>query len=364
MGTKLGLTKTQIFFLIVHTQIGIGMLNLPHKIQGTAKHDGWISILLAGLCIQGILFLYWLLMRRFPNSDFYKITQSVLGIHLGRVCNLAIYVYLIITSAFVLLVATQMIREILLNRTPYWAVGLLIFIMCMYICNSSIHVLARILTVLSVTFLFLFLLSLFPFTLDMDLKNLLPIGSSGVKNIVFGVNDSLISLFGFEIILFLYPLAAEKNKAFLKNISYINLFVVCITVYLTILAMVVFSNKVIAQVKYPVIYIFRPIQLMSLDRIDQLFFSIWSIPMVLSVSVYVFFASKFLKNNRKHRSIPILLTGGLAFVLFLLAEKTDAMIEQYSNIVTIFGFLIIGIVPLVLLVTSILLRIEEKEDTI
>lgn len=364
MGSKLGLTKMQIFFLIVNAQVGVGMLTLPNKLQETSKHDGWISIILTGIVIQCILFLYWLLLRRFPNSDYYEINRSILGKHLGKLCNFATFIYLVMTTVYLLLVSVKLIGEILLDRTPLWVIGLLIFTMCIYLCTSSIQVFARIIIVHSILFLFLFILSFFPYTLNLDFRNILPIGSSGLKNIIFGFRDSYISFLGFEIILFLYPLAADKNKAFLKNITYINLFVSGLTVYLTILATLIFNSNLLAQLKYPIIYMFRPLQFEALDRLDLIFFSIWAIPLVLSVSVFLFFSSRFLKYDGKHTSLPVLITGILTFVLFLLAKKSNVMLDHYLNIVTVYSYLIIGIIPLTLLVTSAVLRIKEKEGTI
>ncbi|WP_436373369.1 GerAB/ArcD/ProY family transporter [Cytobacillus sp. BC1816] len=362
MESKLGLSKMQIFFLVVNAQVGIGMLTLPNKLQETSKHDGWISIILTGLCIQCILFIYWLLLRRFPNSNYHEITRSILGKHLGKLCNLATFIYLIMTTAYLLLVSVKLIREILLDRTPSWVLGLLIFTMCMYLCTSSIHVFARIILVHSVLFLFLFILSFFPYTLNMDFRNIFPIGSSGLKNIIFGFKESYISFLGFEIILFLYPLAADKNKAFLKNISYINLFVSGLTVYLTILATLVFNSNLLAQLKYPIIYMFRPLQFEALDRMDLIFFSMWAIPLVLSVSVFLFFSNVFLKYDGKHRSFPV--TGILIFALFLLAKKSNVMLDYYLNFVTLYSYFIIGIIPLTLLLISAVLRIKEKGETI
>jgi spore germination protein (amino acid permease) len=364
MGSKLGLTKTQIFFLVVQTQVGFGMLNLPNKLQETSKNDGWLSIILAGLCIQCILIFYWLLLKRFPNYKYYEITRCVFGKYVGTLCNLATYIYLILTSAFVLIVSAKLIHEILLNRTPYWVIGLLLFTMCIYLSNSGIQVLTRVLTVLSALILFFIILSFLTYKLHMDVNNILPIGRSGLKNIILGVKESFISLYGFEIILFLYPLAAEKKKGFLKNITYTNVFVIGMTVYFTILSMLIFNSNLIAQIKLPVVYLFRPLQFMTTDRIDQLFFSVWAIPMVLSVSVYIFFASRFLKSISKLKSRPIILTGILAFLLFLLSEKSDVMLGYYANIIELLSYLTIFIIPITLLLTSLVFRKKEKEEKI
>ena len=45
------ITKFQLFFILIQSQIGVGLLSLPNAVQKTAKGDGWISTLLAGLAV-------------------------------------------------------------------------------------------------------------------------------------------------------------------------------------------------------------------------------------------------------------------------------------------------------------------------
>jgi spore germination protein (amino acid permease) len=364
MHSKLWLTKTQIFFLIVQTQLGFGMLNLPNTLQDSSKNDGWLSILIAGLSIQCLLVLYWLLLRRFPTHSYFEITKFIFGKYIGSLCNMATYIYLLGTATFILLSSAKLIRDILLNLTPFWVLGTLILFMCLYLCTSDIQIIARVFVILSILIVFLIILSFFTFRLPMDIDNIIPIGGHGLNNIIVGAKDSLISLYGFEIVLFLYPLAAEKKTSFLKNISFINLFVVGVTVYFTILSFLVFNNQLISRIKVPVVYMFRPLQFLTLDRIDLIFFSFWAIPMVLSISVYIYFASTLMKSDNKRRTLPILWNGLFVYLLFLFADKSDVMLDRYSNLLKLLSYLTIFFIPLTLLITSFLLRIKKGEEAI
>lgn len=65
-------TKTQLLFFIIQTQIGVGILSLPYSVFQRAKQDGWMSILLAGLVVQLLILLFWMLAkdsRNFRTSD-------------------------------------------------------------------------------------------------------------------------------------------------------------------------------------------------------------------------------------------------------------------------------------------------------
>lgn len=45
---KTKLSRRQYFFIIVQTEIGVGILSLPYDLHSKAKQDGWISLLIGG----------------------------------------------------------------------------------------------------------------------------------------------------------------------------------------------------------------------------------------------------------------------------------------------------------------------------
>ncbi|WP_374992171.1 GerAB/ArcD/ProY family transporter [Paenibacillus sp. LHD-38] len=100
METKLNSTinRSQLFFLIIKTQIGIGLLSLPSKIQSSAKGDAWISVLVAGAAIQLLLIVYWQLLKKYPNHTLSEITVRVFGAYIGKTLNLIYYVFFTLFS--------------------------------------------------------------------------------------------------------------------------------------------------------------------------------------------------------------------------------------------------------------------------
>ncbi|MBM7634191.1 hypothetical protein JOD17_003293 [Geomicrobium sediminis] len=50
------LGKTQLFWFFVHAQIGVGLFSLSNSIYTYAKTDGWLSLLIAALFVQAVLY--------------------------------------------------------------------------------------------------------------------------------------------------------------------------------------------------------------------------------------------------------------------------------------------------------------------
>ncbi|MFZ0369154.1 MAG: GerAB/ArcD/ProY family transporter, partial [Halobacillus sp.] len=69
---KTKLSRRQYFFMIVQTEIGVGILSLPYDLHSAAKQDGWISLLIGGVLLQIVLLVIWLLAKRFPDKDFFQ----------------------------------------------------------------------------------------------------------------------------------------------------------------------------------------------------------------------------------------------------------------------------------------------------
>ncbi|MCA1054241.1 spore germination protein [Rossellomorea aquimaris] len=355
------LTNVQIFFLIVQTQVGFGILTLPNTLQRTSKGDGWMSVLLAGAVIQLIILILWMLMRRFPHFIYTEITTFLLGKVAGTLVNLLIYLYFIVAASFILLEFSTVIKEHLLLNTPYWIIGLIMMLTCTYLAISDIRIIARFFVLISILILFKFGFSFFSFTLPMNLHHILPLGSSGFKEIVLGGKDCLLSILGFEIMLFLYPHASKKGTTFLKVSSWANVFVTGLTAYFVILCIMIFSQPALKEIKYPVIYFLRPLHFQMIDRLDLLFVTIWIIPLAVSIVIFLYVTSKCLNMYKGKHHHLILMNSTLVFVIYLIAKKDPDSQRLYSIVLEYISYAVVFTIPCLLLLISYLFKKHGKE---
>ncbi len=78
------LGKTQLYWFFVHAQIGVGLFSLPNHIYQFAKTDGWISLLLASIVVQVVLYCLYLLHKRYPHDSIFKTCERVCGKWIGK----------------------------------------------------------------------------------------------------------------------------------------------------------------------------------------------------------------------------------------------------------------------------------------
>lgn len=356
------ITKFQLFFILIQCQIGVGLLSLPHAVQESAKGDGWISTLIAGLAVQVMLVIYWQLLKRFPTLIYTEITQKIVGIFFGRLLNSVIYLYFILVGGLVTILFIKLINLWLLPLTPGWIISLFILTACVYLAISDLKMIARFFVLAFSLILLLWFLSLFSLFTPKEIQYVLPIGSSGLKNIMIGSNNSLLAMLGFEGLLFFIPFVIENKKGVFQTISMANLFITLFYTYFIFITLISFSTDQLAQMREPVLNLLRAISYKMVDRVDLIFLSVWIVPMATSIISYLYFASKSMNVKKKHFQKVVLLNGFILFLITLLPHE-DAFISIFNKYVSYLSYAIIFLIPTLLLILSFLLKKHEMSET-
>src|SRR5690625_1029011 len=87
------ISSSQLFVILVHIQIGIGMISLPYEVFTKSGTDGWISVILTGILIQMIIFIFAFLINRYPNNHLFEISQLHFGKVVGRIITFIYSIY-------------------------------------------------------------------------------------------------------------------------------------------------------------------------------------------------------------------------------------------------------------------------------
>jgi spore germination protein (amino acid permease) len=356
------ITKFQLFFIFIQSQIGVALLSLPHEVQKSAKGDGWLSTLIAGVVVQLMLVIYWQLLKRFPTLIYTEITQKILGVVLGKVLNRLIYLNFILVGGLATILFIKVIKLWLLPLTPSWIISLLILTACIYLAISELRIIARFFVLASFLILLLLITSIFGWFTPKEFQYILPMGSSGFKNIVLGSKNSLLAMLGFEGLLFLFPFLIDNKKGVLKTISMANLFITLFYTYFVFITVISFSDAQLAIMREPVLNLLRGISYNMIDRVDLIFLSIWIVPMATSTISYLYFASKSVGAKKKHYPKVVLMNGFIIFFITLLPHD-DAIITLFNKYVSYLSYVVVFLIPTLLLILSILMKKKEMSES-
>lgn len=350
------ISREQLFLFIIQAQIGVGILALPFKLNETAKGGGGLSVLVAGFITQLVIILLWVLMKKFPGLNLFNICLKIGGPIIGSLLIIAYIGYFILLGSNTMLTSVEVLRRWMLQSTPRWAVLGLFSIMTLYLAREKLTVLARFYTLATVLFIPLILFVGYGLT-QAHLEYMFPILDGGYWSIVKGAQDTTISMYGFELMLIIYPLSEGTNKQRLLIISLANLFVTLFYVFVVSTCLMVFNSEQIKYIPEPVIYLMKSLNFYIVDRADTFFLPIWTITLVCSVVGYCYAASiglSVLFRKKSHKNF----TPFVKLISFMIAltPVTIVGIQRLNTVSEYATYLFIGGIPLIILMISLLMK--------
>ncbi|MFD1017609.1 GerAB/ArcD/ProY family transporter [Thalassobacillus hwangdonensis] len=349
------ISRRQFFFLILQTQLGVGILSLPYDLYGTAKQDGWISLLLSGVIILLILFLFWRLARKFPDHHFFQYMEILLGKWLSKFFILLYCFYFIAVGVLITLLFTRTINLWVLSKTPMLVVALLLALSGLYMANSSLQVIARMYVMLS----FLIVVLIVPLLLviqDLKLIYILPIGISGISPILKGMNEGIISFLGFIISLIVFPVVNGTDKQKLWTMLLAQLSVMGLYLFTILTSYTFFSSEEIGLVPNPLLYMLKTFEFQIVARLDIFFVSLWIIFVFTTFAMYVYMSGVGFSTIFKSKKNGMFNTISMVIILtlFILIGKNEYDIGRFSTYVTTSAYAFsIGVPVLILMLSNI-----------
>ncbi|WHS75926.1 spore germination protein [Bacillus cereus] len=353
MNPKYQLSGLQFFFFIIQTQIGIAVLSLPYAVFQHARTDSWLTVLLAGICVQGCILIMWFLAKRFPKDTIFEITKIVFGIRLGQLVTIAYVVYFIMIISTILSLFSNIIQLWLLPNTPSWIPKLLLLCISVYVAKDNIKIIARFL-VLTAIFLFFFLFIAMYALKYANFFYILPVGKDGIDSIFKGVHEGFLSFLGFEIFMILFPYIQTNATTKLRIAFAANMFTTFFYTILTFICLVFFSPKEMEIVPQPILYLIKSFEFKIVERPDILFTSTWIILISSTIMSYLYGASLGLQYmyEKYKRKTFVYLVSLISFIITLIFN-TPAEAHILSHIVSKVGLVFSLGLPFCLLIFSL-----------
>lgn len=352
---NISITKTQLFFLIIKTQIGIGLLSLPSVIQNSAGGDAWISVLGSGAVIQLLILVYWHLCSRYPGKNLSEMTVLFFGKYVGHAVNFVYYGFFVVVAGYACTLYVKLIKVWLLPLTPSWVLLFLIIVVSIYLAVEDLRVISRFYQISSVLLFVLLAMSLSTFFNEVHISNILPVGQSGLSPIVTGGEKTFFAMLGFEVILFFAERVKDSPRGIMKTLTVANWFVTLFYAYFVFICLIGFSQEALSKIKEPVLFLLRGITFQLLDRLDLIFLSIWIIPMSTTIVSYLCLAGKSLAKARTPYRRMVYFSGVLIFSLACYLSARESL-EAFSKWME-YGYLVmIAAVPFLMWMMSFLFR--------
>jgi spore germination protein (amino acid permease) len=354
------ITHRQLFFLIVQTQIGVGVLSLPYSLFVKAKIDGWISLLFAGVFVQFSILAMWKLCDRFPQNTLFDILPKIMGKHLGFIFKFIYTLHFSIVSALILILYNSIVGKWILFETPSWVIIFVMAIAGAYFITSTPREIARFFVLVTPLLFILFGLIIYAYS-DVHFLYIFPIGQTGIMTIIKGSSDAVVALLGFDAALVFLAYTTGTPAKKLKVISFASFCVTVMYTFIVFTTYIFFNPMEIIIVPEPVLYMLKAFSFSIVERTDLIFLSLWIISVATSFISYLFVAAKGIQSLFKlqnHQSAAVYVALFCALIAIIPNEKLEIVTwNKYISFVSIFFS---GISPIILLLISVLRKKQEK----
>ncbi|WP_416826646.1 GerAB/ArcD/ProY family transporter [Ectobacillus polymachus] len=356
ISVKNKITQGQLMFFVIQSQVGVGILSLPYKLQASAKGGAWISMLIAGLAVQVIILVLCALCKQYPSDTIYSFLPKITGNLLGNLLGFAYIGYFLLSGGTVLAKFADVVGRWVLQDTPRWALLLLSLLTCMYLVKENLQVIARLFVLSTFTIIVMVVLSLMGYA-KVNFSYIFPITEVGWGNIFKTANDALFPLTGYENILVIYPFVEGKSSGKIKAASLGNMVVTLFYTFEVFTCLIIFSPAVMPAVLEPLLYMLKGFSFQIIQRIDLIFLSLWIFIVTTALVSWTYVATvglgRIFHRGEHKKAVPYAL-----FILFILAliAQDQAISDLYDRMIAIAHYsLIIGL-PLILLCLTYITR--------
>lgn len=287
MISKTEISSFQLIFLLIHGQIGVGVITLPYDIFVKAKTDAWISVLITGIIIQIFIFIYGCLLRRFPNYSLFDIAIHLLGNFVGKIFIVIFVLSYLSVATLIMARFSYFLKAWMMPMTPKWILLSILSFTVIFIVIENIQVIGRFTVLMSVVFIGFFIVNVYALKY-IHITHILPIGSSGITSITKGIAPAIFSFQGFEFLLILHPFVKATPRNIIKATSIANIFITLFYTMLMLVTLLYFSENELKIVPEPVLYLMKAFSSRIIERPDLLFTSMWIVLAVTTLIITVY----------------------------------------------------------------------------
>ncbi|ANY67768.1 hypothetical protein BBD42_15810 [Paenibacillus sp. BIHB 4019] len=357
--SKEAITATQAAMMTAKAMIGTGILVLPQSIgKSVGTPDGWLSVLLSGMLAMMFGFIIVKLSQRFPGRTYYQYSQEIVGKWIGSCVGAMMCLYYIFSSGYLLRVMGEVVRMYLLDKTPITIIMLTFMGVAIYMTTAGINAIAQLIEIfLPIIVLIMVVFIIFSFG-DFELDNLRPILGEGIAPLLKGIEPSILSYSGFEVMLFVTAFMTDANKALKATFAGIGLTAV---LYTLIVAVAIGSLTVeeVQTVTWPTMSVAMNIELPGgfFERFESLFTVLWVISMFTAFVMYHYGGSLgFGQLTGKNFQLYAYLSLPCIFLIAIWPSNLNKLFKL-GDYIGYASFFMFGTIPIIFLIVAAVRRV-------
>ncbi|KKD41229.1 endospore germination permease [Bacillus sp. FSL L8-0167] len=356
------ISPPQAVFFIIQSQIGVGILALPHLLMKDMGHDGWMAIILACFFIQIINTIFLYIIQKYPETSFFQALIEVFGKWIGRTLVALYTVYFASVCIVVLAIFTRTLGIWVLPLTPNWIINLLMMISIIYIAKEKIAAIVRYNFILT-PFLLMLSLLMFYSLKGTNIDYLMPFFQTNLSQVSLGLKDVVLSMNGFEMILIISPFMKGGIKVRYKVMTISNICTTLYYLFITLICFMFFSPIELNVIPSPVLYLLKTISFGVIERTDLIFLSFWVFVILATLSNYLYFCANGVSSlfKKKEHKKFVYYFAILIYAVSCFLANDNFRIQRFNEFTTIAQYSFIYTLPIFM---AIIIFIKHRKGKV
>ena len=361
---KISLRQLKILFIL--DLFSTTSLILPRVAAETAGKDGWVAIILGTLLALVYLIVITYLIRKFKNETFIEFGNRIIGRALTSIIGVVFGIKLLITVSFTARLFAELIKEILLPKTPIQIIIISMLLLVSYVARKGYECRARVAEIVIWIVLIPIVLVMIYSIKEVKFTELMPIFTTDYKDILMGAFSISLTYSAIELLLIVAPHTEKPNN--IKRPMVMSLLIVgCFNLILFIITLGIFGEVGVRRQIYPVMTLMQVIKIPGsiIERQDALMVSFWIISIFAVVNSYVFFISVIIQKIFRFTEQRFLVLPIVPFV-FIGALIPNNIIQAYEYVfktMTYIGLLFLLFIPALLIIISKIKKVGEPIES-
>lgn len=351
------ITSNQFMFMLIGTMIAIGALSLPNAVVKYAKQDAWISTFIGVLYPVYVIIMAGFIQKKFPNENIFFVNKRCYGKIIGSFFNIFILLFFLLYLTADVSGLSQYTRLVIIKFLSPMKSYIVITFLGAYAAYKGLKVLGRVNE--SIFYLTIFMsLILVVGIFKGNMLNVMPIGGSGVINILKSSKDSSFQYGGIEIYLLIYPyVLGNKSK---QKLAFKSVFIVaCIYTWLTFITIYALGINIIPKYIESVPPVAKYIELPVINNFRFIFTVLWSLIVINFISNAYYAVVTSLNSLIPRTSSKKICIMIYPFVVFLSTRYANETIRKdFLNFIVA---KITAVMLIYILITVLFIYIRKEE---
>jgi spore germination protein AB len=348
-----------VLFLIHSIQVGVGVLGYQRVIAKSAGYDAWISVIVAGLLTNGIVFLIYKVVQS-GGGDLIEANKTAFGKWIGKCFDLVYLLYFCLIAVTITRTYIEVVQVWMYPRLEPWAFSLLFFLLVIYVVNGGLRTVAG--AAFFGTVLPAYLVLTFGFTFPFsDFRNLLPVFDHTVLEMLRSTRDMTLSFLGYETLLIFYPYISKGEKS--QKWAHLGLLLTTsVFTILTFVSFAFFSEGQLEKTVWATLSMWKIVELPFVERFEYIGIANWCLIILPNVCISLWCASRIAKRSFKmHQRKTLMVLAAVCLIAVSFIQERN-QINTLNDITSQVGFYLnFGFLPFLLLMIFIMKKVKRKK---